>query len=91
MQNWIYDVFQRLLLEPIYIIYIYFGNFIVLLFVKGLLSFRPIKDLLPGSVIRVLLVCLYHDGGFFLQQIALSEIHLPSAYAPITFILTFCN
>lgn len=69
MQNWIYDVFQRLLLEPIYIIYIYFGNFIVLLFVKGLLSFRPIKDLLPGSVIRVLLVCLYHDGVFFCNKL----------------------
>lgn len=25
----------------------------------------PLKDLLPESVIRVLLVCLYHDGGFF--------------------------
>lgn len=81
MQNWIYDVFQKLLLEPIYIIYIYFGNFIVLLFVKGLLSFRPIKDLLPGSVIRVLLVCLYHDVGFFATNCTfpkfISHLHTP--------------
>lgn len=32
---------------------------------KGCCHSDTLKDLLPGSVIRVLLVCLYHDWGFF--------------------------
>lgn len=32
---------------------------------KGCCHSDPLKDLLPESVIWVLLVCLYHGGGFF--------------------------